>query len=433
MDKFIYAVYLVISTTGLWIGVQFIWSLVMHRKVRILPLFWFTGLITLVGAIFLWERQDVNAQLDKSRRELANAAQSPIYIAGVWPADEPAFFDAMRKAVQALNDGNGVTIRNAAGDNLTVQIELVEFQQDTEDDQTYLDIAEDRRLIAVVGHRNEAEAVKASAAYQESGLLYLAPTVSRPQFSEHGFDLALRLIPDDDKVARRIAGFVTARAWRNVVLLTPQTDVGKNMARYLSYVFRIDAEGRDRTSAARIVMYRSYHPDATQFHELVTHVEESGADVIVIADGVDGTAGLVRALRVRNIETPVIGFPINESQRFFDITEQYSNAVFIASMMPVAEGVAMTDTTDPNSQFVAAQADDAVSLLSQAWERAGTIDPRAVAAVLRAVPQWQGRFGPYDFTPSGDIVDRAIQMKQSQQGRFVPARNFLPMTPVVID
>ncbi|MCC1493262.1 ABC transporter substrate-binding protein [Cognatishimia sp. F0-27] len=431
MDKFIYAVYLVVTTIGLTIGLRLLWSLARGEKLRFRPLMGFLAIIGLIAGYYFWERQDVYDRLAQQRLAQGLDPVSPVHIAGVWPADDPDFFEGLRAAVAAINADGGVTVRDDSGADVTVTLNLIEFPQNDEDETTYLDVAEDRRILAVVGHRGESEAIRASAAYEEAGLLYLAPTVSRPNFSEHGFRRVLRLVPDDDDIANHIADFVNDRGYRNIVALTPRTEAGKNMARYLSSVFRVDNSTRNRVDIPRITLYRSYEDGARHFHELVTDVEEADHSVILIADDVTGTARLVRALRSRNVDAPIVGFPIIEVDTFFEIAGDLSNGVVIPSLLPVGgdpdTNGAKTRITGPATapgidvgDFVEVQAYESVMLLSNAWERAGTIEAGATAAILRAVKGWKGLHGSYDFTPDGDITDRAVQLKQSRNGRFHP-------------
>ncbi|MGP6087635.1 ABC transporter substrate-binding protein [Antarctobacter jejuensis] len=426
MDKFIYAVYLVLSAVGLSIGLRIIWAFATGRKINFGPLMTFLALVGVVAAYYFWQREDVYSRLQQDRIARAEAADSPVYVAAVWPADEPEFFDGMRRAVDRLNAEQGVRVRDAAGEEVTLAVKLLEFRQAEENDRTYLKVAENDRIMAVVGHRSETEAILASAAYQEAGVLYLAPTVSRPSFSEHRFDRVLRLVPDDEVIAKEIADFIWSRGYRDIVVLTPRTEAGKNMARYLSYILGSETASKNRVDTPRVRLYRSYDPAARHFHELVTEVEEKDPSAILVVDGAVGTARVVREMRIRNVDAPIVAFPMIEVQTFFEIAGSFSDGVVIPSLMPFEDAdpdpasrqtVDDADSGEPTG-FVEAQANEAVMLLGRAWERAATIEPGATAAVLRGIKGWEGRFGSYDFLPNGDISNRQIQFKQSKAGQF---------------
>jgi hypothetical protein len=56
-------------------------------------------------------------------------------------------------------------------------------------------------------------------------------------------------------------------------------------------------------------------------------------------------------------------------------------------------------------------------LLADAGRESETADPLVVATTLRAY-KWEGLFGEYEFTETGDIEGRHITIKRLQNDQF---------------
>jgi branched-chain amino acid transport system substrate-binding protein len=415
MTKLIYAGYLLLTTIGLGIVVQLVWGWVMHRRVRISPMIWLLVMVGAVAGVYLWQQQQLYPMVAAERRTMSEEPVGPLQVAAVWPAEDPTFFEGARRAVADINAAGGVTLMDESGEESRHPIALVEYPNERGDD-TYRDVAENRTTLAVIGHSGSREAVRASVVYDESGLLFIVPSVTVPALTNYGHPRLIRIVPDDAILAGHLRDLLRDRGLTRVAVLHVRTLEGETLARYLARAFTVVPDNPARVDVPKVVMTRSYPPEQDHFHELITELIGVRPDAIAIADGLPRAADLIREIRQRGMTQPILGTPALEEARLFTIADRFSDDVFIPSLLPPDLGKNGLDS------FAEAQAYEAVRLLAAAWERTGSAEPGATAATLRGLPAWPGLRGVYDFKPNGDVAGWSLIMKRSQDRRFLPLR-----------
>jgi branched-chain amino acid transport system substrate-binding protein len=103
---------------------------------------------------------------------------------------------------------------NEAGGLLGEPIEVIVADDYCDSEQG---VAAARKLIAngvvfVAGHLCSGAAIPASALYQETGIVMIAPTATNPQLTEQGFSNVFRVVNRDTEQAR-LAGDYLAEQW----------------------------------------------------------------------------------------------------------------------------------------------------------------------------------------------------------------------------
>lgn len=415
MVKLIYAGYLLLTTIALVIVVQLLWGWIVHRRLQLSPLVWLLLMVGVVGGVYLWQYQQLYPVVAVDRRHFSETLDGPLHVAAVWPSDDPAFFEGARRAVAEINTAGGVALRKDNGEESRHLIELVEFASD-DDDRVYRAVAQDRRLVAVIGHHGSREAVRASIAYDASGLLYIVPTVTLPALTNHSQARLIRIVPDDAIMAGFLRDLMRQNGLMRIAVLHARGLHGETLARYVSGAINEVPGDRDRVDTMSVVLQRSYLPSQENFHELITELVERRPDAIVVADDLPRAAHLIRQIRQRGLRQPILGGPSLEERRLFDIAGRFSDDVIIPSLLPM-------DSADHGlDSFAEAQAYDAIRLLAAAWERTGSAEPGATAATLRGLPAWPGLRGTYDFLPNGDVDGWTVMMKRSQDRQFLPVQ-----------
>ena len=147
-------------------------------------------------------------------------------------------------------------------------------------------------------------------------------------------------------------------------------------------------------------------PTATELTAEMTAIEASGADIIVTI--ISGPLGIPYARSWGELEVPAASIGINvESQKdgFWDATGGFGN--YETTLNTYCEGVPFTEKTLPFIEAFKAKTgqiptytagtNDAIILLAEAIERAGTLDADAVVVELEKT-DFTGCGGPIAFT-----------------------------------
>jgi branched-chain amino acid transport system substrate-binding protein len=71
-----------------------------------------------------------------------------------------------------------------------------------------------------------------------------------------------------------------------------------------------------------------------------------------------------------------------------------------------------------------AQVYDAIHLLADAMQKAGTTVPAQVAEALRQTRDWSGVTGLHSFDAAGDVSGKPIVLMKMEAGQFVYFYNF---------
>lgn len=418
MHQIIYAAYFALGVIGFLIFLQLALRIVWRRKARFAPAIWFLCLSLLIYAVI---ERGINGSLSlrlAERVELASNTPDTVRIAGVWPDDQPRFFSGLRRAVEEVNAAGGVSVYNGSHELKRVKMELVEFPESEMGGPRYKEIAQDSSIMAVIGHRFVEEAVPASVSYDESGLLYLVPTITSAVLTSHKFRTVIQLLPNDSKIVAAMASFLAGRNYRRIAVLAPRTDEAQTINQYFMRAMERLQTGADKGSIPQVTYFRSYSIKQQRMEELVADLLARQPDAIVILDPQYSFIPVIRNIRDRNTDIPILGLPQMETSRFFTELANHTQHIYVPSLLPRLD--ADQPTIDPTAHLVDEQAYESVKLLAAAWQRARTVDPTAVAGVFRAYPDWKGRYGTYDFRGDGSMQGRGVQMKTPKGNLFVP-------------
>jgi branched-chain amino acid transport system substrate-binding protein len=403
-------------------------------QVRFLMLF---ALVVGVGYYFFSERSAFYIHTSAARTSHSLESTGPIDLAAVWDNQEDGFFRGVQLAVEEINARGGVALDPERSGRSARPIRLSRFfeRDGQESDKVQYELARQVAIVAVVGHRSAEQAISASLTYDNNKLLYLASTVSDPRLTGHGFRNVFRSIPDDKQLAGALVAYCRNRGAGRIALLYPRTPYGNTLAAIFRDRLRASNPNvEDREHALSIATMQSYAPGEDDFSALVSNLGNYQYDAILIADALPRAGALIREIRMRGIDQLIIGSDAMASPRLWEASGGQARDVVVASLLPA-------DGTAPAAMAVefarnylarygmppdnwASEGYEAVRLLAQAWERAGTTLPAAVGSALRAYRGWRGLYGEYGFGQDGEVLDRPVYLKQMQQGQFVAVGSF---------
>jgi branched-chain amino acid transport system substrate-binding protein len=291
-----------------------------------------------------------------------------------------------------------------------VRFELV-TQDDGADPAKGVQAAErmvEMRVSAVVGHLNSGTSIPAAAVYARAGLAQISPSATNPRLTRLGYSTAFRLITDDAKLGDAFGRWaVQSQGSRRLVLVDDRTAYGAGIA---------DTFDAGAKAAGGQVLGRFFtNARAVEFDEIVRAVANLRPDAVFFG-GMDSGAGpLIRQLRAAGVNVRVYGgdgICSSELPKLAGGTLQMGQVIcaeaggvssaFSAGMQ--AFEARFRTRFGENVQIYAPYTYDAVRVIAQAMQRAGSTAPDAI---LRALPSTNvdGITGRLRFDSRGDLVN----------------------------
>lgn len=264
---------------------------------------------------------------------------------------------------------------------------------------------------AVIGHYNSSCSIPASDIYNEAGIIQITPTSSNPKLTERGYKMVFRIITRDDQQGVFVADYLknVAKAKR-VAIIHDKTTYGQGLAE--------ETKAALEKLGLKPVFFEAITRGEKDFTPVVTKLKAVNPDYTYFTGYYAEGGILVR--QFRDLGVPGVFFAGDANQ----------DPVFIETAGKAAEGVLMSTAPLPEQvpaaaeflkKFVAKYGPnpgpfvhydyDAFNLLFLAMERAGKeIDnPKAVAAELRKIKNYQGASGTITFNEKGDVLGREKQ------------------------
>ena len=316
-------------------------------------------------------------------------------------------------AVQAVAD------LNARGGVLGERVDLIKGD-DACDPRQAVSVANDMQsqgAVFVDGHYCSASSIPASKVYTDAGIIEISPASTNPAYTDNGAWNIFRVCGRDDQQGR-VAGDYIAKhfADRKIAILSDNSAYGKGIADQTRKF--MNAAGKQET------LYLTYVPGDSDYSALVSRLKEAGITVAYLG-GYHPEGGLIlREARAQGLDLQLIGGDSLVTSEFWQITG------------PAGEGTLMTFPSDPRNlptaaavvaSFKARGVDPegyvlysyaAVQVWAEAAQKAGSIDPQKVAAVLKSGGPWNSVLGPISFDAKGDIVNSNYVFYQWHDGNY---------------
>lgn len=255
----------------------------------------------------------------------------------------------------------------------------------------------------VVGHFNSGVSMPASEVYAENGTLMLTPASTNPQITERGLWNTLRICGRDDQQGTVAAAYLAKNFKdKKIAVVHDKTTYGKGLA---------DETLKGMKSAGlKEVLYEGVNTGEKDFSALVSKIKASGADYVYWG-GLHTEGGLlVRQMRDQGVKAVLVSGDGITTDEFATIGG------------PGVEGTLMTFAPDPQKRPEAAavikkfEANNfkpeaytlysyaGVQLIADGIKRAGSADPKKVAAALKDGKASKTVLGDLAFDKKGDIT-----------------------------
>ncbi|MCB9992869.1 MAG: branched-chain amino acid ABC transporter substrate-binding protein [Hyphomicrobiaceae bacterium] len=321
-------------------------------------------------------------------------------VAGPLTGPNAAFGAQLQKgAEQAAED------INAAG-GMNGEMIKIELGDDVSDPKQGISVA--NKFVAdgvqfVDGHFNSGVSIPTSNVYAENGILQITPASTNPSFTERDLWNTFRTCGRDDQQGSVAGNYIADHfADAKVAVINDKTPYGQGLADETKKALN----GRGMTE----VMYEGINTGDKDFSVLISKMKEAGVTLVYFG-GLHTEAGLIiRQMADAGLEA-----------KFMSGDGIVSNE--LASIAgPAVVGTLMTFAPDPRknpaaqdlvAKFRAAGFEPeaytlysyaAMQVVAAAANAAGTNDPQAVAASIKANGPFQTAIGELGYNEKGDIT-----------------------------
>jgi len=311
---------------------------------------------------------------------------------------------------------------NAAGGVLGEQVRAVIVDDFCEADQA---VAAARKLVAegvvfVAGHLCSGASIPASEVYAEAGILMISPSSTNPTLTEQGFTNVFRVC-GRDSLQGIMAGDYLAERWgdQDIAIVHDGQAYGKGIAEVA--LRRLNDRGVTE------ILFQAIKPGQADYAELVETLQAEGIDAVYFG-GYTSEAGLiVRQARSRGYDLQMIGSDALITEYFWHVAGPAAVGVMFVSMADPRvnrEAGAIVERMraegyEPEGLTLYAYA--TVQVWAQAVEKAGTVEPKSVAAALRT-HEFDTVLGTIGFDGKGDVYGyEPFVWYVWQEGDYAPA------------
>ena len=281
----------------------------------------------------------------------------------------------------------------------------------------------DARVNGVIGHETSGTTIPASKIYSDAGIPQISASATNPQYTRQGFATAFRVVANDIQLGQALGRYaVKTMGVKRVAVIDDRTAYGQGLA----------TEFRNglRQQGVAVVDTEFTNDKATDFSAILTRVRASNPDLVFFG-GMNAVAGpMLRQMKQLGINARMMGgdgICSDEMQKLSGGTMADGQVVCAEAGGVEASGKAGMDDFRAayrkrygiDVQIIAPYSYDAVMLIAQAMDKAGSTAPANYLPALAAI-RYHGVTGNIAFDTHGDIRDGVITLYTFKGGHRTP-------------
>ena len=345
---------------------------------------------------------------------------------GMSSLDQPSLNGAQLKAEQINAKGGLLGGRT---------IELVAI--DTKTDQKEAAIGAKRGvsmdgIVAAIGYSDTTFVLAAAPLFQAKGIPFVTSGATAPGLPEMVGD-ATFLVPFGDNIqAYAMAEYAYNKL--NIHNVAVWTDNGMDYTTGLSKFF----QERFQKLNGKIVLNDVYLTGDKDFSAQVARLKAQGdaTDAVFVAAGPDEAGPIIKQIREAGITMPIMGGDGLDTPLVGEVPgPKLANDVYFTThaYSQVAAGGAEAFQADyktkygtPPENAFAALGYDAVGLLADAIERAGSTDHAAIKTALAATKGYQAVTGTISYAGGSRVPLKTVAIMEVNEAKFALKDNVVP-------
>jgi branched-chain amino acid transport system substrate-binding protein len=300
----------------------------------------------------------------------------------------------------------------------------VTFVLDSQDDQADPRVATtvaqkfvDEKVNAVIGHMNSGTTIPASRIYHDGGIVEVSPSATNPKYTQQGYANAFRVMANDVQQGKVLGNYAVGEMGaKKIAIIDDRTAYGQGLA---------DEFEKAVVAGGGTIINHEYTNDKAQdFTAILTTIKGAKPD-LVFYGGMDGQgAPMVKQMRTLGITTPFLGGDGIHTAEFMKLAGPAADGVTatlpgvpIEAMNGGSEFKQRFESKYGKIQLYAPYCYDAVMVLAEAMQRAGSTDPAKYLPEM-ARTNYKGITAGITFDPKGDLTGGAITVYRIKNGEW---------------
>jgi branched-chain amino acid transport system substrate-binding protein len=367
-----------------------------------------------VAVVILFRHNDYRSSAAERSSTRNNWAEAGFSVGVVWPEkSDTSLLEGIQLALEELNARGGPFANK-------IRLRYVAERPDP-GSSIARQFASYGDMLAVIGYELADNAIPSSLVYEQAGILFLSPKTTAMRLTTHGFRYVFRMTPDDHVMMQDVARFAASQGWKRIGVIYGQGEHGLSASDQFIEAAHLANLG--------VPFIRSYIPADDWVHQdhraMVSQILKLHYDAVMIADQMPSAAKLLVDMARMGQGRPVLATDKLDTLDIWTIAQVAANGLYVASAVdpeskePAYQGFRARFQArfhrDPS--YGASQGYEAFTMLTHAYEISHSADPIVVATTLKTV-RWQGLFGEFAFSPSGDVQGRDVSIKQMRGGHF---------------
>ena len=314
---------------------------------------------------------------------------------------------------------------------ITVAGKKLKFELLSEDDQgdPKAGMAAAQKLIDngvkyVVGPYNSGVAIPASRAYNDAGVL-VATIATNPKITLQGYKGLFRVNASDSQLGSKMALYAANELkYKNVAVIDDRTAFGQGVAE--------EFKKQAKASGMTVAGHEFTTDKAFDFNAILTKLKNKKVEAIFFGGYAPQAAPMVRQMKQLGITAKLLG---GDTICTGEMGKLGGDAV--ADNVLCSQGGAILDKASSGPAFkakykarykqdadvYAASYYDATMMYAQAMQKANSIDPQKVAAVIGS-GSYKGIAGTYAFDERGDMKQSPVTIFTFKGGQPVPLTSY---------
>lgn len=320
---------------------------------------------------------------------------------------------AAELAVKKANEDGGIFNR---------RIELF-----VEDDKCKAEIAAQaasrliqKEAIIVLGHTCSGATKAALEVYTPANVIVMSPSATNPALTQSGaYPTFFRTISPDDTQAKIQANFVIETlGLTKIALLHDQDDYGKGLVEFVAQFLK-------KSDKAQIVLHEGITPGAKDYGEVISRIENTGAEIVVYGGYHPEAARLITQMREKGMKIPFISGDGVKDNAFIKSAGQYADGVYATAPQDTSDNPLALQAiqahkeayrSEPGTFFLNAYA-GTLALLN-AVRKSGSLDSNSIRRFLRS-SHVETPLGTITFNRYGDVSGYGFSLFQVKNNRYV--------------
>ena len=279
----------------------------------------------------------------------------------------------------------------------------------------------DAKVNGVIGHLNSGTSIPASKIYSDAGIPQISPSSTNPKLTRQGFKTTFRVVADDVHLGGTLGRYaVDTLKGKSIAVIDDRTAYGQGVAE--EFEKAVQAKG------GKVAAHEFTTDKSTDFMAILTKIKATNPDVLFFG-GMDAVGGpMLKQAKQLGLKVKFLGgdgICTNELPKL--AADGLEDGQVICAEAGGVEGEQKAgmdkfaaDFKTKNNVEVKLYAPyvyDAVMVMAEAMQKAGSSDPAKYLPVLAKTEGYKGVTGTISFDEKGDIKNGALTLYTFKAGK----------------